>query len=183
MEPLPTSETRSLDMKSKSILLKLNRDDTFDIFVKSGQLNSDRDKQIGIAAYRLNDASQVVSVIRENDFNASIETHLPFDKVLYIVGGAWNSTNNHFKCKSSGIYKIFIALGVKRNEQVIGKIMLNNIVASRLYSLRTKEQRSTFISRSSLLKLVENDEVHIQVKGSLDESITKTVLHIFKVSS
>lgn len=179
----PNSTVGKEDMNSKSLIVKMNSGDRFDMYVLEGTIKSDSDRQLSMSAYRLNKITELVTVIRNSDFSSNLFEKLSFDYELHNIRNSWDSINNQFKCKSNGLYKVSLSLGIKVFVQTFAEILVNGKVEARLFMARVLENRYHMISRTSLFKLRKDDTIHVQVRGSLDNLVTKSVLNIVEIQT
>lgn len=169
------------DITSKSLIVKLNPRDKFEMYVQNGSIISDRDRLISLSVYRLNRISDIITVVRNTNFSSSSFERLSFDYELHNVGNSWNSTVDEFICRRAGTYKISLSLGIKNNFQTFAEILVNNKVKARLYATQYRPLRSHMISRTSLFNLLKGDKISIRIRGALDVTVTKPVLNIFQI--
>lgn len=171
------------DMKSKSIIMKLNSSDEIDFVVEKGVIHSSRGKQITLSAYYLNETSEILTAVLNTNFNSSGEfKKLEFDYILHNVGNSWDSSLNNFKCKQSGLYKISLSLGPAYRKLVVGEILVNGQVKGRM-NCPGFRRKNKFTTRSNLLKLNPDDIISVRVNGTLDGAITNSILNIIYISS
>lgn len=169
------------DMSSKSIMLQMNVRDTFEFRVTNGLIYSSDPPIISLSVASLDFSTQIVTVVKTSEHIFADFEKFTFDNILNNMGNSWQSEDNTFNCKESGIYKISISIGIRKNFPLTAEIIVNDDIKGRLYSQRTSDQRTRFISRSLLINLNQNDKLYIRAKGVTDATVTKSVMNIFKL--
>lgn len=178
---LQTLNYLSTSTACKSLIVELKKDDVIELEILDGSIFSAEASSTMLSLISIGDSSHFASVFRTNDFIASDITELRFQIVQYNRGNSWDLEENHFKCKSSGIYKVSISLGARYNAIIIVEIMKNKEVVGRLQSIGGDDVERRIISRSLLVELRVDDTLSVQGMGITDVGVTSTTLNIFKI--
>lgn len=185
---LPQSEinVRSLSYlstgsASKSLILKLERNDELSFEVTEGMIFASEKSETMLNTMILSFSSHFASVERRNDFIALEMTKFYFQVIQVNEGDSWDEENDYFKCKSEGIYKISMSLGARYNFQLEIEILKNDDVIGRIKNIGNEDRETRVISRSLLVDLQVSDTVSVRGIGMTDVSVTSTVFNIFKL--
>lgn len=166
---------------SKGIIVEMQLGDFLEMEILKGQIFSAEMFSTSLSIMSLATSSHFASVMNQRDFISLDMMKVEFEVVKANNGDSWDTNNDQFVCKSSGIYKVSMTLGARYNYEILMEIMKNNRIIGRLQSTGNQDQERRALSKSLLVELELNDVIYVRGSGVTDVGVTSTNLNIFKI--